>query len=635
MEAKASEIIGGDVIGIDLGTTFSCVAVEVNGKIEVIANDQGNRITPSSIAFTTADNEHLIGDAAKNQAALNPSRTIFDIKRLIGKKFDDEEVQRDLKYLPYNVVNKEGKPYVEVEKGKLFSPEEISAMVLTKMKETAESYLGKPVDGAVVTVPAYFNDTQRQATKEAGRIAGLKILRIINEPTAGALAYGLNNRNHKVKRKILVYDLGGGTFDVSVMDVKDDVFEVLATGGDTHLGGVDFDRRVMDYFIDLIKKKHGMDISRDTRALGKLRKECERAKRSLSSQTQVRIEIEYFLEGGKDFSEILTRAKFEELNMDLFKKTLDMVTKTLEDAKVEKMSNINEIVLVGGSTRIPKLREMLKDSFDGKGGSTKCMNPDEAVAYGAALLGAKLSGKHSHSIHGFTMTDVTPLTLGVESWGGTMLVVIPKNTAIPATMSKILRTVEPLQRSSRISIFQGERSMTKDCLKLGSFVLQGIPPAPAGVSKMNVTFDIDEDGILRVTAKDTKLGNSNLLTINRCIENLTAGQVGKMVREAKIMEKEDKGEKARIMARNCLKNYIYDLEEVAKHHKTGDKKVIDNSLMEASDWLKNNQNASKDDFEMKKQELTKTWNRLTTATVTTTTPPPPKSRGFSKWFKWL
>ncbi|CAN1137115.1 Heat shock 70 kDa protein BIP2 [Linum perenne] len=606
MEAKASEIIGGDVIGIDLGTTFSCVAVEVNGKIEVIANDQGNRITPSSIAFTTADNEHLIGDAAKNQAALNPSRTIFDIKRLIGKKFDDEE------------------------KGKLFSPEEISAMVLTKMKETAESYLGKPVDGAVVTVPAYFNDTQRQATKEAGRIAGLKILRIINEPTAGALAYGLNNRNHKVKRKILVYDLGGGTFDVSVMDVEDDVFEVLATGGDTHLGGVDFDRRVMDYFIDLIKKKHGMDISRDTRALGKLRKECERAKRSLSSQTQVRIEIEYFLEGGKDFSEILTRAKFEELNMDLFKKTLDMVTKTLEDAKVEKMSNINEIVLVGGSTRIPKLREMLKDSFDGKGGSTKCMNPDEAVAYGAALLGAKLSGKHSHS--SFTMTDVTPLTLGVESWGGTMLVVIPKNTAIPATMSKILRTVEPLQRSSRIDIFQGERSMTKDCLKLGFFNLQGIPQAPAGVSKVNVTFEIDEDGILRVTAKvDTKLGNSNFLTINHCIENLTAGQVGKMVREAKNMKLEDKREKDRIEARNCLHYYIYELEEAAKHDH--------NSLMEASDWLKNNQNASKDDFEIKKQELTKTWNRLTTATVTTTTPPPPppppKFRGFSKWFKWV
>ncbi|CAN1137117.1 Heat shock 70 kDa protein BIP2 [Linum perenne] len=604
MEAKASEIIGGDVIGIDLGTTFSCVAVEVNGKIEVIANDQGNRITPSSIAFTTADNEHLIGDAAKNQAALNPSRTIFDIKRLIGKKFDDEE------------------------KGKLFSPEEISAMVLTKMKETAESYLGKPVDGAVVTVPAYFNDTQRQATKEAGRIAGLKILRIINEPTAGALAYGLNNRNHKVKRKILVYDLGGGTFDVSVMDVEDDVFEVLATGGDTHLGGVDFDRRVMDYFIDLIKKKHGMDISRDTRALGKLRKECERAKRSLSSQTQVRIEIEYFLEGGKDFSEILTRAKFEELNMDLFKKTLDMVTKTLEDAKVEKMSNINEIVLVGGSTRIPKLREMLKDSFDGKGGSTKCMNPDEAVAYGAALLGAKLSGMHA----GFTMTDVTPLTLGVESWGGTMLVVIPKNTAIPATMSKILRTVEPLQRSSRIDIFQGERSMTKDCLKLGFFNLQGIPQAPAGVSKVNVTFEIDEDGILRVTAKvDTKLGNSNFLTINHCIENLTAGQVGKMVREAKNMKLEDKREKDRIEARNCLHYYIYELEEAAKHDH--------NSLMEASDWLKNNQNASKDDFEIKKQELTKTWNRLTTATVTTTTPPPPppppKFRGFSKWFKWV
>ncbi|CAN0892522.1 Heat shock 70 kDa protein BIP2, partial [Linum grandiflorum] len=449
--AKADfEINGGDVIGIDLGTTFSCVAVAINGRIEVIANDQGNRTTPSSVAFSDSS-ELLVGEAAKNQAVINHRNTICDVKRLIGKKFDDEEVQHDMKYLPYNVVNKDGNPYVEAQNGVVKSPEEISAMVLTKMKETAESYLGKSVAGAVVTVPAYFNDLQRQATKDAGKIAGLNVLRIINEPTAGALAYGLGNR--KAKRKILVYDLGGGTFDVSVMDVEDNVFGVLAVGGDTNLGGGDFDRRVMDYFVELIQKKHGKDISGDVRALGKLRKECERAKRSLSGQSEVRVDIEYFLPG-VDFSELLTRAKFEELNMDLFKKTLDTVTKTLKDSKVKK-TEIKEIVLVGGSTRIPKVREMLKEMFDGKE-ANKSVNPDEAVAIGAALLGAKLSGKAS-AIQGFSFVDVTPLSLGVQTVGGLMKVVIPKNTAIPVKMSKIFSNSQPQKIAIKFPVHTSRR----------------------------------------------------------------------------------------------------------------------------------------------------------------------------------
>ena len=397
---------GGEVvIGIDLGTTFSCVAVERNGMIEIIANDQGNRITPSFVAFSAAEedssSERLIGEAAKNQATLNPLRTIFDVKRLIGKKFEDPEVQSDLKYLPYPVVSKEGKPCVEIEvvKGevKAFSAEEISAMVLSKMKDTAESYLGKPVTGAVVTVPAYFNNAQRQATKDAGKIAGLNVQRIINEPTAGALAYGLIDGSWDKKRKILVYDLGGGTFDVSILEIENDVFQVLSTGGDTHLGGGDFDQRVMEHFIQLIKRKYKKDISGESKALGRLRRECERAKRVLSTQTQARIEIDSLFQG-MDFSEPFSRAKFEELNLELFNKTLEVVKTTMEDAKLNK-SEIDEIVLVGGSTRIPKVRDMLREMFDGKE-PCKGVNPDEAVAYGAAVLGAQLSGKSANNGYG-------------------------------------------------------------------------------------------------------------------------------------------------------------------------------------------------------------------------------------------
>ncbi|CAN1314969.1 Heat shock 70 kDa protein BIP3 [Linum perenne] len=520
-KAMVSDGGGGDVIGIDLGTTFSCVAVFRNSKIEIIANDQGNRTTPSFVAFSAPDSERLIGEAARNQAALNPTRTIFDVKRLIGKKFDDPEVQRDLKYFPYTVVNKAGKPYLEVEvkPGQLrtFSPEEISAMVLAKMRETAESYLGKPVTEAVVTVPAYFNEAQRQATKDAGRIAGLNVLRIINEPTAGALAYGLENLNGKNKITILVYDLGGGTFDVSVLEIEDGVFRVLATGGDTHLGGWDFDQRVMDYFIDLIKRKYNKDISGNSKALGKLRKECERAKRALSNQSQVRVEIDSFLDGGMDFSEPLTRAKFEKLNMNLFKKTLESVKKTLEDGKIEK-SRIDEIVLVGGSTRIPKLRQLLK-----------CL-----------------------------------------------------------------------------MVLQGERAKAKDCLKLGCFTVEGIPPAPRGVATVEVTFEIDADGILNVTGKCNATGKSKSVSISSYKGNLTSEEVERMIREAEQMGEEDKKEKARIDARNRLEEYIYDARSALDDDDTAaDGAKVEIALREASDWLYGNVNATKESYEEMMQKLYK------------------------------
>ncbi|CAN1164647.1 Luminal-binding protein [Linum perenne] len=619
--AERSDKVSGEVIGIDLGTTFSCVAVARNGIIEIIANDQGNRTTPSSVAFSAADSERLIGDSAKNQAALNPFRTIFDVKRLIGKNFEDEEVQRDMRYLPYPVVNRDGKPYVEVDvkgKGKKsFSPEEISAMVLTKMKETAELFLGKPVVNAVVTVPAYFNDAQRKATKDAGTIAGLNVIRIINEPTAGALAYGLRNHTNMVsKKKILVYDLGGGTFDVSVLEVENDLFEVLATGGDTHLGGGDFDQRVMDYFINLIKRKYQVDISGEKKAMGKLRRECERAKRVLSSQTQVRVEIDSLIQG-IDFSEPLTRAKFEELNLDLFKKTMEVVKETLVDAKIEK-SEIDEIVLVGGSTRILRVREMLKQMFNGKEPSNK-VNPDEAVAYGAAVLGATLTDEPTAP--DVTLLDVTPLSLGVAILGSVMSVVIPRNTPIPATVcDDDYKTVHDHQTCATIEVYQGERTLVKDCIKLGSFDLSGITPAPSGVAKLEVTFDIDVDGILKVTARETTSTRSKSLVITNYKGNLTQREIERMVKDAKKMAEEDKIVKANMDARNNLERFIYDLKNtmsdgesmVASKMSLDDQRKVDRALGEASEWLDNNQNATKKDYDKKLNKLTDVWNPIIT-----------------------
>ncbi|CAI0387056.1 unnamed protein product [Linum tenue] len=584
--------ISGEVIGIDLGTTFSCVAVARKGHgVEILANDQGNRTTPSYVAFSaaTASSERFIGEAAKNQATLNPHRTIFDAKRLIGKKFDDPEVQKDLNYLPYPVVERDGKPCVQLEvngEPVSFTPEEISAMVLWKMKETAESYLGKQVTNAVVTVPAYFNNSQRQATKDAGIIAGLNVLRIINEPTAGALAYGVN-QDPNTKRNILVYDLGGGTFDVSVLEIDSGIFQILATGGDTHLGGGDFDQRVMEHFVQLIKKRHNKD-----------RRECERAKRVLSIQTETRVEIDSLMDG-TDFSEPLTRAKFEDLNLDLFERTMRVVRSTLKDAKMEKRE-IDEIVLVGGSTRIPMVREMLKKEFDGKEPS-KGINPDEAVAYGAAILGANLTTDQVGV--GVILLDVTPLSLGVDVVGDLMSVVVPRNTPIPTKKTREYKTVKDQQSIIYFLVLQGERTLTKDCLQLGSFEITGIPPAPRGDVRMEVTFEVDADGILTVTAKEEATGKSKSLAIDKYKRNLSSREIERMIREAREMAEHDKKETARVEARNQLEDAIYDLNKAVAaklHMKYGE---VEGAVRETSEWLDNNNGASMQDYKDKSRKL--------------------------------
>ncbi|XP_059098767.1 endoplasmic reticulum chaperone BiP-like [Tigriopus californicus] len=606
--AWAAQESTGTVIGIDLGTTYSCVGVMKNGRVEIIPNDQGNRITPSYMAFTE-EGERLVGDSAKNQLTSNPKNTIFDAKRLIGREWSDPTVQSDIKYFPFKLTEKKGKPHITVALGaaeKSLTPEEVSATVLTKMKQIAEDYLGTNVTHAVVTVPAYFNDAQRAATKDAGVIAGLEIIRIINEPTAAAIAYGFNDNKSAGEKNILVFDLGGGTFDVSLLTIADGVFEVVATNGDTHLGGEDFDQRVMEYLVKLFKKKTGKDLRTDSRAVQKLRREVEKAKRALSASHSTKIDVEALFEG-EDFSETLTRAKFEELNMDLFRATMKPVKKVLEDGDMSK-KDIDEIILVGGSTRIPKIQQLVKEFFNGKEPS-RGVNPDEAVAYGAAIQACILSGGDCGDTQ-MVLLDVNPLSLGIETVGGVMSKLIPRNNVVPSKKSQIFSTAADNQDTVTIKVYEGERPMTKDNHLLGSFDLTGIPPAARGVPQIEVTFEIDANGILQVSAKDKGTNNENKITITNDNNRLTEDEIQQMIEDAEKFAEEDKLLKERTDAKNELEQYAYtlkrqidDKEQLGGKISDEEKEQITTIVDEKLDWLKENEESDADGFKAAKKEI--------------------------------